>query len=385
MLKFRSFLVEQLDEATIDSGINAKDTQRHIDKYLNPELRSKREYTIAKAGDHPFEAGSKVTVTGEPRLPRGREKAGHYHVDVDNGKFQGSVPLNALEKPGGMGRTGKDPEKLERSQIGQLRNAIQAAIKANRGKPIRMHVGGGKHVEVNGIEKIEGEKPKADAYLHDAEGKPVHWMSLKGKQFQQFGGTTGLTNHPSMKRALEHLKNAKETFHPDSHGQYTGNPVLPTGHAYHVNLDHVNNLEDRDLIHKEMYGINHGKEHGKNNVHAVYGGDTISIKKTNHPDGNVYEFNPDAVYSNMHNNANSDAADAKVLVTPREEKNQHGTGGRVMVAPTYLSPKSKDAVEAMRTGVGYVKGPSKRASKKVPTSSVGGMDFRSPVEREEHA
>jgi hypothetical protein len=224
-----------------------------------------------------------------------------------------------------------------------------------------------------------------DAFLHDKAGNPVHWMSLKGKQFQQFGGTAGLEKHPSMMRALEHLKNARETFHPDSRGKYTNNPVLPSGHAYHVNLDHANNLEDRDLIHKEMYGIDHGKEHGKNNVHAIYGGDTIKIKKTNHPDGNVYEFDPDAVYSNMHNNSDSDVADAKVLVTPREEKNQHGTGGRVMVAPTYLSPNSKDAVEALRTGVGYVKGPRKNASKKVPTSSVGGMDFRSPVEREEHA
>jgi len=390
MLKFRSFLVGQLDERAIKSGIGDKNTKRHIDQYLTPDRREEHGYEV-NTDKHPvFAKGSRIRLNGAPRVgnPKKNEDPKHYYVDAQdsaNPAKQGSIKISHLEKPSGTGRTGKDPEKLERSQIGHLRNAIQAAIKENHGKPIRMHVGGGNHVEVSGIEKIEGEKPKADAYLHDAEGKPVHWMSLKGKQFQQFGGTTGLTNHPSMKRALEHLKNAKETFHPDSHGKYTGNPVLPTGHAYHVNLDHANNLEDRDLIHKEMYGINHGKEHGKNNVHAVYGGDTIGIKKTNHPDGNVYEFNPDAVYSNMHNNADSDVADAKVLVTPREEKNQHGTGGRVMVAPTYLSPKSKDAVEALRTGVGYVKGPSKRASKKVPASSVGGMDFRSPVEREEHA
>jgi hypothetical protein len=389
MLKFRSFLSGQLDEVAIKSGINDKHTKRHIEKYLNPNWREEHRYEV-NASDHPvFEKGSRVRAVGEPRVgnPKKREDPNHYYVDAQDPAHperQSSIKLSHLEKPA-IGRAGKDQEKLERSQIDHLQNAIQAAIKANRGKPIRMHVGGGKHVEVDGIKKVEGEKPKADAYLHDKAGNKVHWMSLKGKQFQQFGGTKGLEKHPSMMRALEHLKNARETFHSDSRGKYTNNPVLPTGHAYHVNLDHANNLEDRDLIHKEMYGLDHGKEHGKNNVHAIYGGDTINIKKTNHPDGNVYEFDPDAVYSNMHNNSDSDVADAKVLVTPREEKNQHGTGGRVMVAPTYLSPNSKDAVEALRTGVGYVKAPRKNASKKVPTSSVGGMDFRSPVEREEHA
>ena len=94
MLKFTSYLESNiLNEAVMKSGIGDKDTPRHIDKYLNQKLRDEHEYTIGKDGHPLFPKGSKVTVSGEARLPRGQEKKGHYHVDIDNGEFQGSAPL----------------------------------------------------------------------------------------------------------------------------------------------------------------------------------------------------------------------------------------------------------------------------------------------------
>lgn len=382
MLKFSDYLGSNiLNEAAMKSGIGDKDTPRHINKYLNQKLRDEHEYTVAKDGHPLFAKGSKVTVTGEARLPRGQEKKGHYHVDVDNGEHVGSVPLSYLQKPS-IGRANKDQEKLENSQISHLHTSIQHAITSNKGKPITMHVGEGKTVRVAGIQKVTEGKPKADSYLHDENGTPVHWMSLKGRQFQQFGGTRGLEDHPVMKQALHDLAGAKDTFHGDS-------PTLPSGHAYHFQLD-KNDPNHADLIHKEMYGIDHGKEHGINNVHAVYGGETIGIKPHTSGRQGHYEFNPEAVYSNMKNNHKSDVADAKVLVTPREGKNQHGTGGRVMVAPTYLSPNSRDATDAMRTGLGYVKkqkapAVSKAKKSKSPITSEGhgdhgGLQFNGPSE-----
>jgi hypothetical protein len=185
-----------------------------------------------------------------------------------------------------------------------------------------------------------------------------------------------------MKQALHDLAGVKDTFHGDG-------PTLPSGHAYHFQLD-KSDPNHADLIHKEMYGIDHGKEHGINNVHAVYGGETIGIKPHDNGRQGHYVFNPEAVYSNMKNNHKSDVADAKVLVTPREGKNQHGTGGRVMVAPTYLSPNSRDATDAMRTGVGYTKKPKpepapKGKKSKAPITSEGhgehgGLSFNGPSE-----
>ena len=386
MIPFMKFL---LSENAISSKIGADKTEAHTKKYLNPEVMGSSLYNVAKSNPH-VPVGSKVKVSN----PRPHE--GHIVVDVEHDGKTHTLKADRLDKPAGVGGSGPrgaggNPEELEDRQIAEIQQSIHKAISDNKGRPINMRHPNGSTTEVAGIKKVTDGKPKADAYLHDSKGNPVHWMSLKGKKFQQWGGTKGISEHPTMKKALEALQTVKKTFHP-------GQRALPSGAAYHYSLDPENNPEDRDMIHKTMYGIDHGKSHGPNNVHAIYSGDTIGIKKTSHPSGSEYEFSPEAMYSNMKNNKDSDVSTSKILVTPRENKDQAGTGGRIMVSSASNTPKSLDAIESLKSGTGYtprekapkvekVKKPraaSNSVSKKKAGNSSGehgGISFSSDEER----
>jgi hypothetical protein len=350
MINFKDFLIEKnlkivpsmKNTQTLSSG--GKKGEEHFQKYFSPEKREhyKGEYMLAN--HHPesgLMAGDKVKLDDVEKIN------GQYYGKFGDGQ---KVRMDDLYKPLG-GRVGLNQQSLEDRQIAELHKSIQEQIQKNGGNPIRIRTSDGNIHEVAGIKKVKNGFPKADAYLHDKEGNPVHWMSLKGRTFQQFAGTKGLLDHQPVKEAINGLQQVRQTVH--------NGETLPPSAAYHVDLD-PNNPEHRKIIHKAMYGVDHGKEYGRNNVNAIYGGETIGIKKSDHPDANVFEFDPEAVYTNR-NDENSDSVDSKILVTHRKGLNQQETGGRIMITPKSFLPHSISADKALMPGYTH---PGRRTGKK---------------------
>lgn len=323
------FIDLYLEESVMNDAVGNDTGERHRKQYYSPEIFDQLDGRYILKKDHPDfgAAGSEVKLSkiGIKTDAKGKTR---YHGMVG----RKSIPMSMFKKPpiGKAGRT--DQLRLEDNQIKELQSSIQSEIKRNGGKPIRMRLNG-KIVTIAGIKKVAGT-PKADAYLHDEHGNPVHYMSLKGDKFQQWGGHKNITEHPVMKDAISKLKAVKDSINP-------GEKYLPKASAYHVSLD-TNDPEHRDLLMKSMYGHEHGGEYGINNVHAIYSGNTIGIKKTKHKTGDVFEFDPNALYRNT-NDHKSDIVDSKILVTNRAGMNQLGTGGRVMVIHKDSNTNSKEA------------------------------------------
>jgi len=343
MLKFAEYLTEknlgvEPNRGTLKAG--GAGGEEHYAKYYSPEMRVKNNHQYTLANNHPasgLKAGDNVTLDDVQKID------GRYHGIFGNHKIR----MDDLYKPLG-GRVGKGQQKLEERQIDEIQNSIQDRVKANGGKPIRIRTGDGNIHEVAGIKKVEGF-PKADAYLHDKNGDPVHWMSLKGPTFQQFAGTKGMLEHETMRDALSSLRRVRQNVHQDQ--------PLPPSAAYHYDLN-PDDPEHRKIIYQSMYGVDHGGAYGENNVNGIYSGETIGIKKSDHPDKDVFELDPEAVYNNK-NDKTSDIADSKILVTHRKGLNQQGTGGRVMVVPKTFIPHSVSTDKALKPGYTHA-GPRKR-------------------------
>jgi hypothetical protein len=361
MLKFNDLFLTE--EPIMNDTVGHDTGERHMKQYYSHEVFDHLDGRYILRKDHPHfgSAGSEVKLNkiGIKTDAKGKTR---YHGIVG----RKSIPMSMFKKPP-IGKAGKNNQtRLEDNQIKELHSSIRSEIKKNGGKPIRMRLNGKIH-NVSGIKKVPGT-PKADAYLHDEKGNPIHYMSLKGDKFQQWGGHKNITEHPVMKDAIAKLKAIKDSINP-------GEKYLPKASAYHVSLD-SNNPDHRDLLMKSMYGHEHGGEYGINNVHSIYSGNTIGIKKTKHKSGNVFEFNPNALYKNT-NDKNSDVTDSKILVTNRAGVNQLGTGGRVMVIHKNSSSNSKEAPQITQKKMK----PKPNMSVPAGTGEHGGVSFESPADK----
>lgn len=334
MLNFSGFLTEVFYD-NLDSS-NPEETERHRKQYYDDtsedgifhKLDGRYVLDKDRTDLHPsYNSGEQLKLTSVQKLP---DKKGivRYHGVTENGH---AIPMSHFKKPS-IGRVGKNQQSLEVQQVDELHKAIQEKIKSNNGKPIKILTPNGETHEVAGIKRVEGGWPKADAYLHDSKGNPVHWMSLKGDKFQQWGGYKDVDEHPIMKEAVQKFQALKEKLSP-------GGKYLPPKSAYHINLD-KKNVKHKQFLFKSMYGRDHGGEYGAHNVHAIYSGNTIGLKKHKTRKG-VFELDPTALYVNRNNNT-SDVSDAKILLTNRAGMNQRGTGGRIMISHSGNVANSKD-------------------------------------------
>lgn len=340
-MRFTTFLIEKKAEPFLKSVGTMTDTGTKGDeyhgKYFGEEAIAKHGKKFVLAYDHPElgKAGS------EHSFDQVEKRDGKYYAIVKGHE----VRVNQFHKPGGA-RVGKTATDVEESQIGHLSKAIEEAIKKNGGKPIPMLLNGKKE-EVAGIKRVEGETPKADAYTVDSKGKPNHWMSLKDDTFQQWGGVGErslgeLANHPDVQNALGRFTDLHSRI--ANHAGY-----LPVGTAYHIDMD-KSNLEHRRIINLSTYGQDFGKEYGKDNVHAVYGGNTIDLEEQEHPEhGRVHVFKPKATYVNT-NDDKADTPDSKFQLTNRSGARTIGNNGRVMVAPQSFMTSSRDVAESEKPG-----------------------------------
>jgi hypothetical protein len=374
MLKFNDYLTEAVSFYDNLQSTKPEETERHRKKYYDDSSPDSIFHKIDgryildrdRTDLHKkYGKGEEVKLTSVQKLP---DSSGviRYHGITEHGH---AVPMSHFRKPA-IGRAGKNQQSLEQEQINYLHKTIKSEMKKNGGKPIRIRTPDGQIHKVAGIKQVEGGWPKADAYLHDENGEPVHWMSLKGDKFQQWGGYKGLDNHPVMKNAIEQFRKLKNKLSPKER-------YLPARSAYHVSLDE-NDPSHRDLLHKSMYGMEHGGEYGPNNVHAIYSGNTVGLKQ--HPKGKFFELDPNALYVNR-NDETSDTAKSKILITNRAGYDQQGTGGRMMISHTGNVANSKE----LPIGNPSPTPPAAASKRSYKTGEhisgeIGGRPFRGPTE-----
>ena len=329
MLKFSQFIIEK---ALVAKG---KRLKHEYDNYLKPYLPGGKKHTgeathtinrdhFEKGGDKVFSMGDKVTIHGIRDINDVR----HVEVSKDGGEKH-FIPANKLNKVGG--RSGRSQEEVEESQIADIHKHLTEHLARTGQTSTLVNFPDGTSARVAGIKQVtekdaSGRKVKADAYLHDENGKPIHYMSLKGHRFQQFGGVTEHSDKPSVQDAVKKFKAAAKE---DSSRR----------HQYALNPD--SNPEHRELVHQSMYGTNHGKEYGVNNVHAVYTG-SIGLRPNENGGLDLY-LSASKFHSNKNNNKNSDYVQAKILRRNASDRSDMGvTGSRIGRGHQDESPNAID-------------------------------------------
>lgn len=249
MKSFLTFIFESLLAERAPMKASGAKAEYDVKKYLNPEVRAQHTYN---------------TVRDTEGIPKGTAlkvkkvvvKDGKYHAHVEHEGKTKVVPVNHLEKPGGYQNL-----KSEDAQIKSIHNQISDHVKANGGKPIDLHIGGKKY-KVASAHKVEGNV-KADFALHDHEGKPVYYGSLKAgahpSMFSGYGGFSHMKN-ASVKSAttsLAHNLNA----HPLGQGEV----------AFHK--FHAGNEDHEHVVKQALFGKEVGaKKHGESNINGVHHG-----------------------------------------------------------------------------------------------------------------
>lgn len=308
MLKFRHFIVEA---ALVSKGSRLDyEHGKYIAPYLPGNKLHTGEPTHELNKDH-FEAGGdKIFSKGEKvKLHGVKDINGVRHIDVENSEGKRSlIPANKLNKVGG--RAGKDQERVEAEQIAKIHQHITEHLAKTGQTSTTVEFPDGTKAKVAGIKRVsavdsKGRKVKADAYFHDEEGKPVHYMSLKANRFQQYSGVSDLADHPTIKDAVKKLGAAAATDRSKAH---------------HYSLDPENSDAHRKIIHQAMYGLGHGGEFGLNNVHAIYRGDIGLLPN----ESGGMTLSASTFSSNKNNNKNSDYVPAKIVRRNAEDRNDMG-------------------------------------------------------------
>jgi hypothetical protein len=352
MINFVGFLVEAAKIKDFIGGSGDSETERHRLQYFDdthPEGSFNRingRYVLNRDRHdlHPdYSSGAELKLEKIALLRDATGKMRYHGIIGDQ-----AIPMSQFNKPEILKKRTGDTLRTENAQIDSISSQIKKAMEENGGRPIRVRTADGNVHEVAGIKAIRGAK--ADAYLHDSQGNPVHHMSLKGDTYQQWGGYTDAFDHPKMKEIVSRLQELKSKLSP-------GSKYLPPGSIYHHTLD-KNDPEDRKIIMRAMYGRDHGGEYGKNNVNAIYGGNTVTLRRGE--DG-IHTLQTDALHVNR-NDESSDVTDAKVMLHKSSGHDQAGTGGRITIQHAMNVPSSTsinagvdDAIMNRRQSIGKPK------------------------------
>jgi len=151
----------------------------------------------------------------------------------------------------------------EDRELSGLRKEIERAMVKNGISVLPMIVGK-KKCMVIGVESTFGT-PKSDFHLVDAKGEAVAWISHKdgstAKDFQQYGGLADKI-FKNNKEVTSWMNALKKQF-PD--GMKSGDTAW-------------RNVRSTTLIKQSVWGIDYGKDRGKNNVDEFHQG-PMKIKK----------------------------------------------------------------------------------------------------------
>jgi hypothetical protein len=345
MFKFGEYLTEKTEiRKAISAG--GKNAERHYNQYIKDYLPGEKLHGPGShqlATDHvdpqtgvSFPAGSRV------HLIHNENKNGVNHVTIsDENGNESVVKASKLAKTGNA----RNPEQVEDDQIAQMQNGIDLHKKTTGGSSARIRFGDGNYVDAAGIKKVTKDDwkkmgydgkgaPKADAYFHDENGNPTHFISLKGTRHQQWGGATHIANHPAVQRAVGEIGNkldAERSADPEFSG------------AVRHSLD-PNDEHDRDLIHKSMYGMKHGKEYGLSNVHRIIGG---NISLATNANGEL-NLNSDKSYTNTNDKDSDTHNDTSAIFRTSGDRNNFSLGGRVLIAPTEVRRSARPTASTAR-------------------------------------
>jgi hypothetical protein len=346
MFKFGEYLTERVSKRP---GISASGNkmQRHHDTYIKDYLPGGGKESKHGPGTHEFnsdhvdpETGFKFPSGSKVHLVHNEMKGGKNHVTVsDDAGNETTVLASKLARfP-----HSRNPEQVENDQIAQIQNAIELHRK-NTGKndpnsPVRIRFGDGNHIEASGFRKVTPDQwkelgydgkgaPKADAYFHGPDGKPIHFVSLKGTRHQQWGGVTHIANHPAVQRAVGEIKSKLEQ-------ERAADPEFKGAVRHYLDPE---DEHDKDLIHKSMYGMKHGREYGLSNVHRIIGGD---ISLTPNEENGELNLHSTKSFVNTNDRDSQVHKNTSMIFRPGDARNNFGTGGRVIVGPTVMRASAK--------------------------------------------
>lgn len=332
MLLFSEFLIEA--KSTINDLVGGKrdsETERHRTQYYDDshpdgsfnKISGRYVLDRNRTDIHPdFKKDFEIKLD---RIEQRQDSSGvtRYHGIIGDK----AIPMSHFKKPKLLMKRRGDTLRVEDEQVSSIGSQIQKAMEENGGKPIKIKTADGQVHNVAGIKSVKGNK-KADAFLHDENGNPVHYMSLKGDTYQQWGGYTDIFDHPKTKKIISKFQELKNKLSPDSE-------YLPSGSIFHHTLD-KDDPEEKKLIMRAMYGKKHGSEYGEENVHAIYGGNTVELRKN---DDGIFNLHTNAIHVNT-NDDRSDVTDAKIMLHKSSGHNQLGTGGRVTIQNALNVPSS---------------------------------------------
>lgn len=205
----------------------------------------------------------------------------------------------------------KDPLKKENKHLQNLKSQISSNFTLNFNQTF---------YNISSIEKVKGNV-KADFALYDKD-VPVIFISHKDgktmKQFQQFSGISDVASHPFVYKFIEDLRYNFPNGVPKGFGTVSSKKI------------DQEISENRKLLHKCIFGIDHGNPYNENNVHVVIQGN-MNLVNIN----NVYSLVSDSfVLLNNNNNEQRLPFETKIMAMYRKDRNnQNLKQTRIMVCP----------------------------------------------------
>lgn len=151
---------------------------------------------------------------------------------------------------------------VENIHLSSFRASVREAVKKSSTGHIHLRIGSTVVRNVVGVQKVSGDRVKADFVLVDDTGNPVYWISHKAGTnalgFQQYGGLSDLASIP---RVIANLRYALIRKFPDLEIPST------TRMSFEIKDPRIGLLA--------MYGKDYGNDFGENNVNALLQGDLI--------------------------------------------------------------------------------------------------------------
>lgn len=194
-----------------------------------------------------------------------RQGADKLEVEAE-GRFYSITKIYKDKVFGGSG-TGSGTAK-EDAQLASLQQQILNAIIESGTNYIEVKVKNKKH-KVIGAESTPGT-PKSDFHLLDLSKKECVWISHKdgktAKDFQQWGGVSKKEYSKTPKEVCEFVSKINSLF----------NGKMPSA------MTIATKIKDSHLKNTAVYGVDYGKNLGRQNVSMLLQGDVKLVKKSGH-------------------------------------------------------------------------------------------------------
>jgi len=184
---------------------------------------------------------------------------------LDKGPIVVQYPRDFYKTPEFGGRGVGAGTAAEDKHLAAFQKEMANVLKKDKVSTIDLVVGKRRLKNVVSMESTPGT-PKADFNLRDLDGNEVGWISHKAgksaKDFQQYGGIT----HPVIQQSAGVQRFIKDIME-----------LRPEGLKRKESF--WREVKDTDVIHQSIWGIDYGKDRGRNNVDEFHQG-AMKLKKS---------------------------------------------------------------------------------------------------------